>query len=131
MPPEAGDFAGKVALVTGAASGVGRASAELLAARGAAVACLDRRGEDVEALAEGIFTAGGEAGFSPKAAKELADALRSAAMAQGISTNRRQKVDKEFKAGVEKAVDTVARTKGMSAETAEAIKSQILGVKAG
>ncbi|HEY2478601.1 MAG TPA: SDR family NAD(P)-dependent oxidoreductase [Solirubrobacterales bacterium] len=38
MPP---DFAGKVALVTGAASGVGRATAELLAERGAAVACLD------------------------------------------------------------------------------------------
>jgi NAD(P)-dependent dehydrogenase (short-subunit alcohol dehydrogenase family) len=56
-----GDFAGKVALVTGAASGVGRATAELLAARGAAVACLDRRGEEVRELADRILAGGGEA----------------------------------------------------------------------
>jgi NAD(P)-dependent dehydrogenase (short-subunit alcohol dehydrogenase family) len=59
MPPS--DFAGKVALVTGAASGVGRATAELLAARGAAVACLDLRGLDIEALAGEITAAGGDA----------------------------------------------------------------------
>jgi meso-butanediol dehydrogenase/(S,S)-butanediol dehydrogenase/diacetyl reductase len=58
MPP---DFAGKVALVTGAASGVGRATATLLAERGAAVACLDRRGPDVDSLAAEIVAAGGEA----------------------------------------------------------------------
>jgi NAD(P)-dependent dehydrogenase (short-subunit alcohol dehydrogenase family) len=58
MPP---DFAGKVALVTGAASGVGRASAELLAGHGAAVACVDRRGPEVESLAAEIATAGGGA----------------------------------------------------------------------
>ena len=61
MPPSLGDFAGKVALVTGAASGVGRATAELLAARGAAVACLDRRGPEVESLAAEIAAAGGDA----------------------------------------------------------------------
>jgi NAD(P)-dependent dehydrogenase (short-subunit alcohol dehydrogenase family) len=55
------DFDGKVALVTGAASGVGLATAQLLAARGAAVACLDRRGPEVESLAAEISAAGGEA----------------------------------------------------------------------
>lgn len=85
--------------------------------------------EAIKTLIFELITAEGEAGFSPKGAKELADALRSAAAAQNISTGRRSKVEKEFKADVVKAVDTVAKTKGMSAETAEAIKSQILGVR--
>ncbi|MEU6844089.1 SDR family oxidoreductase [Streptomyces sp. NPDC046716] len=41
-PKDVNDFAGLRALVTGGASGLGRATAELLAARGAAVAVLDR-----------------------------------------------------------------------------------------
>lgn len=42
------DFVGLKALVTGGASGIGRATAELLAARGADVAVLDRDITDVE-----------------------------------------------------------------------------------
>ncbi|MES0164856.1 DUF3486 family protein [Mesorhizobium sp. M0027] len=86
--------------------------------------------EAIKTLIFELITAGGEAGFTPKAAKELADGLRSAALAQSVSSKRRATVNKEFKADVEKAVDTVAKAKGMSAETAEAIKAQILGVRA-
>lgn len=44
-------FTGKSALVTGAASGVGRATALMLAARGAEVCLLDRAGEEAERVA--------------------------------------------------------------------------------
>jgi NAD(P)-dependent dehydrogenase (short-subunit alcohol dehydrogenase family) len=51
---------GKSAIVTGAASGIGRASAMLFAAEGAAVVALDRAGE-VESTAAAIRSAGGRA----------------------------------------------------------------------
>src|ERR1700694_925941 len=51
---------GKIALVTGAASGIGRASALLFAAEGAAVVALDRATE-VEATVSAIRSAGGRA----------------------------------------------------------------------
>lgn len=50
-------FQGKVALVTGAASGIGRACAEALRARGAAVAALDIN-PDIETLFSGSDLAG-------------------------------------------------------------------------
>lgn len=53
-------FNGKVALVTGAAGGIGRASALEFAARGAAVVVTDRA-EDVEETAQAITEAGGTA----------------------------------------------------------------------
>lgn len=84
--------------------------------------------EAVKSLVYELVIAGGDAGFEPKDAKSMADALRSAAQAQNVSTARRQKVEKEFAAQVEKAVGTVAKVKGLTADTAEAIKAQILGV---
>ncbi|HYA69068.1 MAG TPA: SDR family NAD(P)-dependent oxidoreductase [Acidimicrobiales bacterium] len=57
----AGRFVGKTAIVTGAASGIGRATAARLAAEGAAVACLDVTGEGVEDTASGLRAAGATA----------------------------------------------------------------------
>ena len=45
---------GKKVIVIGGASGMGRASAELLAAKGASVAILDREGSDGKAVADGL-----------------------------------------------------------------------------
>ncbi|HEY2427854.1 MAG TPA: SDR family NAD(P)-dependent oxidoreductase [Acidimicrobiales bacterium] len=53
--------AGKVAIVTGAASGMGRATAHLLADEGATVAAVDRTGPAVEAVAAEVTGAGGTA----------------------------------------------------------------------
>ena len=49
-----GDGAGKTALVTGASSGIGRAMAELLAAKGYRVIVLARRRERLDALSRSL-----------------------------------------------------------------------------
>jgi NAD(P)-dependent dehydrogenase (short-subunit alcohol dehydrogenase family) len=61
----AGRVEGKVALVTGAASGQGAAHARLLAREGASVLCLDTQEDAGEAIAAGIRAAGGDAVFHP------------------------------------------------------------------
>ena len=48
------DLRGRVALVTGAGSGIGEASAKLLARAGAVVSCVDIQGDAAEATAEQI-----------------------------------------------------------------------------
>ncbi len=71
---------GKTALVTGAASGIGRASAMLFAAEGAAVVALDLAAE-VEATVMAIRAAGGRAtALTKDSSKEehVADAVATA-----------------------------------------------------
>ncbi|MFC5501275.1 SDR family NAD(P)-dependent oxidoreductase [Lysinimonas soli] len=55
------DVAGRSAIVTGGASGIGRATAELLGANGAAVVVVDLTKEPVDAVVAGITAAGGTA----------------------------------------------------------------------
>ena len=63
--PEAitpGRYQGQVAIVTGAGSGIGRATARRLAAEGAAVACLDLAEEAINAVAAEINEEAADAG---------------------------------------------------------------------
>jgi hypothetical protein len=67
-------------------------------------------------------------GLTPQGAMQLAAAFKSALQASAISTDRRQKEQAEFDRKIGDAVTTVAKAKGLTAETAEAIKAEILGV---
>ena len=55
------DLTGKVAVVTGAGDGIGKGSAEILAAAGAAVVVSDINAEKAQAVADAINAAGGKA----------------------------------------------------------------------
>jgi NADP-dependent 3-hydroxy acid dehydrogenase YdfG len=70
-----GSLAGTVALVTGASSGLGRASAHALAQAGAAVALVARSADNLAAVADQIVTAGGR-GVPVRA--DIADAAQVA-----------------------------------------------------
>jgi NAD(P)-dependent dehydrogenase (short-subunit alcohol dehydrogenase family) len=59
------DFNGKVALVTGAGSGIGRSTAMALAACGARIVVSDISADMARQTAEAIWTAGGEASHIP------------------------------------------------------------------
>jgi len=65
MAASAGRLRGKVAVVTGGASGMGRAGATLMAAEGAHVVVADLDAERGQAVAQSIVAAGGEARGAP------------------------------------------------------------------
>ena len=70
----------------------------------------------------------GADGIAPKDLKALADAFRAAQQAQNMSTDRKTKEDAKLAARVGEAVESVAKARGMSAETVQAVKAAILGV---
>jgi Skp family chaperone for outer membrane proteins len=67
-------------------------------------------------------------GLAPKQLKELADAFRSAQAAQNLSSTRKAKETEALQGKLGDAVDAVAKARGLTGETAEAIKASILGV---
>ncbi len=75
-------IAGKVVAITGASSGIGEATAILLAARGAKIVLGARRADRLTALADRIAAAGGEAAVMVTDVTRRADLARLVALAR-------------------------------------------------
>jgi hypothetical protein len=82
--------------------------------------------ETIKTLVFEMLTDGGEAGFTPKQAKEMAEALRAAASSQKVSADRRISVQKDLAEQVEETVEKVAKIQGFSKDTVNGIKAKIL-----
>jgi NAD(P)-dependent dehydrogenase (short-subunit alcohol dehydrogenase family) len=76
-------FEGRLALVTGASRGIGAATAEALAARGAHVLLTARKAEGLEQVEERIHAAGGSATIAPMDLTESESIGRLAAAVAG------------------------------------------------
>jgi NAD(P)-dependent dehydrogenase (short-subunit alcohol dehydrogenase family) len=78
------EFSGKVVLITGAAAGIGKATAEAFAAAGARVIASDIDAEQGEATSQAIRAAGGDARF---VACNVADAEQVKTLIAGIEAD--------------------------------------------
>ncbi len=78
-------FAGRTAAITGAANGIGRATALRFAREGASLALLDVEAEPLAAAAEACRTAG-----APRVLAHAADLTQEAAVAEGFARAARE-----------------------------------------
>jgi len=85
--------------------------------------------ETIKTLVFEMLTNGSDSDFNPKQAKEMAEALRAAASAQKVSSERLSSVNKELASQVDKAVDKIAEVAGLSEERAKDIRNKVLGVR--
>ena len=76
------DLTGQIALVTGASKGIGAATAEALAARGAHVLLVARKADKLEEVEDRIHAAGGSATIAPL---DLTDGANIARLANAVA----------------------------------------------
>lgn len=84
MPDASGWLRGRVAIVTGAGRGIGRATAEALARAGAHVVLAARTGSQLEEVSRAIRSHGGAATIARTDVSQAADVDRLFAVAQGV-----------------------------------------------
>lgn len=84
-------------------------------------------GEMIKSLVLHMLGDGAD-GVLPKDLLALAMAFKQAQAAQNLSSDRKAREQARLAARVTEAVDAAVKKSGMSAETAEAIKAEILGV---
>ncbi|MFJ2555474.1 MULTISPECIES: SDR family NAD(P)-dependent oxidoreductase [unclassified Streptomyces] len=75
--PRGGLLTGRVAMITGASSGIGAAAAKLFAREGAAVVLMARRADRLQALVEEITAGGGRALAAPGDVSDSGDVRRT------------------------------------------------------
>lgn len=68
---------------------------------------------------------------TPKEAMELARAFQSTIQGQKISADRRAKLEADFNTKASKAVDEVAKSRGLSTEVREELRRDLFGVSHG
>lgn len=85
--------------------------------------------ETIKTLVFEMLTDGGEAGFNPKEAKEMAEALRAAASAQKVSSERLSKVEKDLAMKVDVVTEKLGKEMGLGEERIAQLRRDFLGVK--
>ncbi|NCU78131.1 MAG: SDR family oxidoreductase, partial [Actinobacteria bacterium] len=82
-------YSGQVVVVTGAASGIGRAAAELIATRGAKVICVDLNQSGVDETVASILKVGGKA---ESAVLDISDQKKISDLVSSIN-NKDKRID--------------------------------------
>jgi hypothetical protein len=85
--------------------------------------------ETIKTLVFEMLTDGGEAGFNPKQAKEMAEALRAAASAQKVSSERLRSVESDLAVKVEAVTEKLGKEMGLGKERIAQLRRDFLGVK--
>lgn len=84
--------------------------------------------EAIKTMISELLADAGESGMSTKETLEMARALQAAVGAETVSAKRRREVKREFDEKANKAIDQVAKIKGLSAEVVAQIRRDVLGV---
>ncbi|RFC63616.1 DUF3486 family protein [Fulvimarina endophytica] len=85
--------------------------------------------ETIKTLVFEMLQDGGREGFTPKQAKEMAEAIRAAVAAQTVSSDRRRRIEAELDAKVEETLDKVGTVAGLSADRVAQMRRDLLGVR--